>query len=88
MPKVCRVGDEHKCGNTDATGSPDVFANGSPVHRIDDGHAHGAVQVGGSGTVFANGRGVARVGDDQSADDLAHLPNPQTSGSPNVFAGD
>lgn len=88
MPQVCRIGDPHACGNTDAGGSPDVFVNGIPVHRIGDGHAHGAVQVGGSWTVFANGRGVARIGDEQSTDDLLHPPNPQVSGSPDVYAGD
>jgi uncharacterized Zn-binding protein involved in type VI secretion len=87
VPQICRVGDSHACGNSDADGSPDVFANGSPVHRIGDSHAHGAVQVGGSGTVFVNGRGVARIGDNQSPDSLLHPPNPQVSGSPDVFAG-
>jgi hypothetical protein len=33
-----------------------------------------------------NGRGVARIGDNQSMDALEHPPNPQTSGSPDVFA--
>lgn len=86
MPAVCRVGDSHACGDTDTTGSPNVFCNGMPVHRLGDQHAHIATQIEASPNVFVNGRGVARIGDDQSADEWFHPPNPQTTGSPNVFA--
>lgn len=85
MPGVCRVGDSHACGDTDTTGSPDVFVNGSAVHRVGDQHAHNATQVEGSANVYVNGRGVARIGDNQSTDALEHAPNPQTTGSSDVL---
>lgn len=88
MPAVCRVGDAHSCGSTDTGGSPNVFVNGKPIHRIGDPDAHGGTQVGGSSTVFANGKGVARVGDVHSGDPVpGHVPSPEATGSPNVFAG-
>lgn len=87
MPAVCRVGDAHACGATAAAGSPNVFANGRPVHRVGDADTHGAVQAQGSSTVFVNGRPISRVGDDLASDALDHPPNPHVAGSPNVFAG-
>ena len=86
MPAVCRIGDAHACGSTDTSGSPNVFVNGSPAHRTGDQHAHDATQIAGSPNVIVNGRGVARIWDNQSADALDHPPNPQASGSPDVFA--
>lgn len=88
MPAVCRVGDVHACGSPDAGGSSDVFVNSRAIHRIGDGDAHGGTQVGGSATVFANRKGVARIGDVHSGDPIpGHVPSPEASGSPNVFAG-
>ncbi len=87
MPAACRAGaDAHSCGSSDASGSPNVFINGFPAHRLTDGHGHGATQIEASATVFINGLGLARVGDNQSGDGLLHAPNPEASGSPNVFA--
>lgn len=86
MPAVCRVGDRHACGDGDATGSGNVMVNGAPAHRLTDQHTHDAAQIEASPNVLVNGLGIARVGDDQGADSLGHEPNPQTTGSPDVFA--
>ncbi|WP_333697037.1 PAAR domain-containing protein, partial [Phaeobacter italicus] len=70
MPAVARKGDSctgHGCfPSRPATGaSPDVFADGRPVHRQGDGWAahgcpdcppHGGALASGSGRVFVNGR--------------------------------
>jgi uncharacterized Zn-binding protein involved in type VI secretion len=86
MPAACRAGaDSHSCGSPDEGGSPDVFINGYPAHRRTDSHGHGATQIEASETVFINGLGLARVGDNQSGDGLLHPPNPEASGSPDVF---
>ncbi len=91
MPAVCRAGiDTHGCGSMDTGGSPSVYANGYPVHRVGDSESHGGTQTAGSGTVFANGIAVARVGDMGAAGEPIppyHSPNPEATGSPNVFAG-
>lgn len=87
MPAICRIDDQHSCGAVDTTGSPNVFANGMPVHRIGDQHDHVATQEQGSETVFVNGKGVARLGDNHSGDAEDHPPNPETVGSSDVFAG-
>ena len=87
---VCRAGtDVHSCGALDTEGSPNVFVNGAPVHRIGDGDSHSGTQDEGSSTVFANGLGVARVGDNNTGEPVPpfHPPNPEASGSPNIFAG-
>lgn len=86
MPKMCRVGDTHACGDVDTTGSPNAFANGLPIHRVTDQHEHDITQVEGSPNYFVNGLPVARVGDNQGGPDkLGHPPNPQVTGSPNIF---
>lgn len=86
MPAACRVGDTHACGDVDATGSPNIFVNGRPVHRITDQHTHIIPQLEGSPNVFANGLGIARIGDNQDGpDEWGHPPNPQVTGSSNVF---
>jgi len=91
MPAVCRAGiDVHGCGSMDVGGSPNVFINGFPVHRVGDAESHGGIQVEGSSTVFANGIAIARVGDMGAVGEPIppfHPPNPEATGSPNVFAG-
>jgi uncharacterized Zn-binding protein involved in type VI secretion len=69
MPGIVRQGQD-TAGGTEAAGSPDVIANGSPVVRIGDavaGHGDGPhaapSMAAGSGDVFANGIGVCRAGD-------------------------
>ena len=87
MPAVCRSGiDVHSCGSVDVQGSPDVFVNGFPVHRVGDGDSHGGVQAEGSDTVYANGLAFARVGDANGGCPLPCPPNPEATGSPDVFA--
>lgn len=85
MSKACRIGDGHACGDTDTGGSPNTRINNKNVHRYTDSHAHGASQVGHSPNVRINGLGIARIGDNHSGDALAHLPNPQITGSPNCY---
>ena len=69
MPNVVRIGDPFTCGDTVASGSANVFANGIPVGRITDGTigdpcgAPPTIIAEGSGTVFANGLPISRVGD-------------------------
>ena len=68
MPAVARIGDPISCGDTEAGGSGDVFANGIPITRVGPdltaGHCYAAVPItSGSGTVFVNNLPVARVGD-------------------------
>ncbi len=88
MPAICRAGiDVHECGSVDTEGS----VNGYPVHRAGDGESHGGIQAGGSSSVFVNGKPVARVGDIGAVGEPVppyHAPNPEATGSPNVFAGD
>lgn len=93
MPSVVRLGDicsGHGCfppRNNDQ-GSPNVFANGIPVHRLGDhwvthccgSSCHDSNQAAGSPNVFANGLAVARIGDAEACGSSA------ASGSPNVFA--
>lgn len=90
MPAVCRLGD--KCTGhpvcsprPNDQGSPNVFANGLPVHRQGD-HwivhcLHDSVLGGGSATVFTNGKARGRVGDPIACGGSV------AAGSPNVFAG-
>ena len=88
MKAVCRAGvDTHSCGSLDIEGSPNVFVNGHPVHRVGDGDSHGGVQAEGSSTVFVNGRAIARVGDNNGGCPIPCAPNPEATGSENVFAG-
>lgn len=83
--KLVRVGDSHACGATDVSGSPNVFANGKPVHRCGDASSHGATQVECSSNVFANNKGIARIGDDHSGCPGLHPPNPEVTGSPDTY---
>jgi uncharacterized Zn-binding protein involved in type VI secretion len=69
MPGIVRKGKD-TAGGTEAAGSPDVIANGSPVVRKGDavaGHGSGPhaapTMSTASGDVFANGIGVCRAGD-------------------------
>ena len=90
MPAVCRAGiDVHQCGSMDIVGSPNVLANGYPVHRIGDGESHGGIQIEGSHNVFANGIPVARLGDIGAVGEPIppfHPPNSEATGSHNVYA--
>jgi len=76
MPGVGRLGDwctGHCCfpPRPNIQGSPDVYANGIPVHRQGDAWlvhacpktAHAGTLSRGSSTVNANGKGISRVGD-------------------------
>ena len=95
MP-VARLGDQctgHGCWpSRPCTGaSPNVFANGIPVHREGDAWAphtcpsipetHSSKLARGSTSVFANGKPVARIGDIVECGSLVR------DGSPNVYAG-
>ena len=96
MPAVARLGDRctgHGCWppRPNNTASPNVYANGIPVHREADGWAahtcpdipetHASVLAAGSPTVYANGRQVGRIGDPVACGSLI------ATGSGNVFAG-
>lgn len=93
-PPVTRLGDSctgHGCfpPRPSVSASPNVFANGIPVHRQGDAWAvhccgpacHGSVLAMGSSTVFANGIPVGRIGDPVACGSFV------MTGSPNVFAG-
>lgn len=96
MAVAARLGDPFGCGDTIASASGDVFANGIPVARLSDattGDPCGAGPTtisGGSGSVNVNGLPMARAGDP-----LAPHACPNSSphgssisaGSPNVNAG-
>lgn len=89
MPAVVRVGDKHDCGSVATQGSPNVLANGIPIHRVTDEDnvgCHTSTQRDGSPNVFANGLPIARIGDNHNGDACPHAPNPHVTGSPNVFA--
>ena len=94
MPPVVRLGDV--CTGhapypprPNAEGSPDVFANGIPVHRVGDFwpphcdplSCHPGSAASGSGSVFANGIPVCRIGD------AVNCGSMMAQGSPDVFAG-
>lgn len=93
MPAIVRLGDEsagHGCfppvPNDEA--SPNVFANGIPIHRLNDTQVihccgpacHVGSQAQGSPNVFVNNLPVARMGDAYSCGDHC------LEASPNVFA--
>lgn len=93
MPALCRIGDPISCGDTEAQGSGNVFANGMPVTRVGPdltaGHCYNPTPIAsGSGTVFVNNLPVARVGDPI----VVHCCPPRchggavANGSPDVFA--
>ena len=95
MPKVARLGDPFSCGDTLASASPNVYANGIPVSRLTDsttGDPCGAgptVVANGSGTVFVNGLPLARVGDalkPHSCPSSSPHGGSISAGSPNVTA--
>jgi uncharacterized Zn-binding protein involved in type VI secretion len=105
LPAMTRIGDatEGKCdlglpccphgrSGTNASGSPNVFANGRPIHRAgDEGPTncpHGGTfrSATGSSKVFANGRAVTRVGD-RTVCESCGVSGAHSEGSPNVFAG-
>jgi len=96
MPQVTRLGDlctGHGCWpSRPSTGaSPNVHANGIPVHRVGDGWAahtcpsipetHASALAQGSSTVFANGRRLGRIGDPVACGSAV------ATGSADVFAG-
>ncbi len=94
MPAVTRLGDTctgHGCfpSRPSSSASPDVFANGIPVHRHGDSWSshccglscHGGVLASGSGTVFANGKMIGRIGDPVDCGSAVAV------GSGDVFAG-
>ena len=91
MPKVVRAFvDLHACGAVDIQGSPNVYVNGSPVHRVSDADSCGGVQVEGSPNVYANNLKIARIGDNNSGCPsppcVKPPPSPEVTGSPNVYA--
>lgn len=77
---VTRVGDVDSRGDSNVTGSSNVFVNGIAVVRTGDTDSRGDTEIG-TGTVYVNGQQVVRVGD---ADTRG---NPIVSGSGDVFAG-
>ena len=93
MPAIARIGDPFSCGDTVASGSGSVFANGMPVARITDATTgHGCwpptIIAGGSGSVFANYLPVSRVGDANVPHTCPPIPETHSgnisAGSPNV----
>jgi len=93
MPPIVRLGDVstgHGCfpSRPNDSASPNVFANGIPVHRVGDhwethccGPAcHDGEEATGSPNVFANNLPVALIGDSVNCGDF------DGEGSPNVFA--
>lgn len=96
MPPVTRLGDQctghGSFGPRPSSGSsPNVFANGIPVHRQSDGWSahgspspsppHGSTLAAGSSTVFANSLQLGRIGDPVACGSAV------AQGSGNVFAG-
>jgi uncharacterized Zn-binding protein involved in type VI secretion len=95
MSGVARIGDPISCGDVEAGGSGNVFANGMPVTRVGPdmtaGHCWSPTPIAsGSATVFVNNLPVARKDDPI----VVHGGCPNTSphggtisgASPNVFA--
>jgi hypothetical protein len=96
MPAVVRVGQDSHVGHASptpnpfhktsyASGSGDVFTNGSKTVRIGDTTGCGDPATGGSGTVFVNGIGVHRKGDGTGGHG-SWVPNSAATGSGDVFA--
>ena len=94
MPAVTRVGDSevsHCSGMVRASGSGNVFANGTSVSRQGDKNtvhkfpvgnkcpAHSTAISSGSSSVFVNGKGCGRIGDPTCTS--------VSGGSRSVFAG-
>ena len=95
MPAVTRLGDICT-GHADwpprpsTSASPNVYANGIPVHRQSDSWAvhcnplpscHAGSLAAGSSTVYVNGLQIGRIGDPVDCGSSV------ATGSPNVFAG-
>lgn len=78
MPGISRDAGVDSASGPIVDGSPNVFANNSPVARIGDTVIFGVIMVSGSSNVFANNIGVCKEGDV----DVLGIP---TSGSGNVF---
>ena len=96
MAAVTRKGDActgHGCWPPRAStgASPNVYVNGTAVHRQGDAWAahtcpsipqtHASVLANGSPTVFANGKPLGRIGDPVACGSSV------AAGSANVFAG-
>lgn len=105
MPAVTRTGDTttgicdlkliccpHSRTGNNSEGSPNVFANGRPVHRLGDGgatncpHSGNFKSTSGSGSVFVNGRPITRIGDTTNCT-ICGENGTHSGGSNNVFAG-
>ena len=95
MAKIARLGDPFSCGDTVASASANVYANGIPVARLTDGTTGDPCGAGptkvaaGSGTVTANGLPLARVGDaltPHSCPSSSPHGGSISAGSPNVTA--
>lgn len=80
MSAVTRVGDVDSRGDSNVTGSGNVFVNGRAAVRTGDTDSRGDTEIG-TGTVYVNGQRVVRIGD---ADTRG---NPIVTGSDDVFAG-
>ena len=95
LPAVTKLGDMCTGHGSwpprpSTSASPNVYANGIPVHREGDSWAvhcnptpscHAGTLTSGSSTVYANGRQLGRIGDPVSCGSSV------ATGSPNVFAG-
>ena len=97
LKEVTRVGDDSHVGHASltpnpfhqtayATGSPNVFVNGSKCTRITDTTSCGDPATAGSATVFVNNLKVHRKGD-ATGGHGSWVPNASASGSHNVKAG-
>lgn len=93
---ICDIGEEDCCPHgrigTSEQGSPDVFIEGTPVHRQGDGGGvlcpHGGyfISTAASATVFANGRGITRIGDGTTCINCGQ-PGSHVNGCATVFVG-
>jgi len=96
MAVAARLGDPFTCGDTVASASGDVHANGIPVARATDATTGDPCGAGpttiatGSSTVNVNGLAMARVGDPHSGH-ACPSSSPHggsvSAGSPNVNVG-
>lgn len=92
---VCNIGlpcCPHGRSGSNRAGSPNVFVNGSALHRLSDTGStncpHGGMfaTTSGSSVVYCNGKPVTRVGDTTSCQTCGQSGS-HISGSSNVFAG-
>jgi len=94
MPAIARLGDPISCGDVEAGGSGNVFANGMPVTRVGPdltaGHCYLPTAIAsGSGTVFVNNLPVARQTDPivtHTCPGIGSHDGTIAAGSPDVFA--